>query len=131
MVAAVRSCLLKNHGGERSRHTMTHINPRLSLQGDPVGALVRSCLLEDRGGERSFSYAPPASSGGGYLVKWSFHNVRSLQRPQGLRPRPWHPDQSAGCCPECSHALPSLAVCATSSICQRGSHLCVPPAPAL
>jgi hypothetical protein len=54
---------------------MTH-KTLISSQGDPVGALVRSCLLEDRGGERAFSYAPPASSGGGYLVKWSFHNVR-------------------------------------------------------
>ena len=71
-----RYCRLVDRSGERSSHIMTHANPGLSLQGDPVGALVRSCLLEDRGGERSFSYAPPASSGGGYLVKWSFHNVR-------------------------------------------------------
>jgi hypothetical protein len=48
------------------------------LQGDPVSALVRSCLLEDRGGERAFSYAPPGAAGGGYLVKWSFHNVSLL-----------------------------------------------------
>ena len=76
MGTPVRFCPLKDRNGKRSRQVMTQQNPCLFLQGDPVGALVRSCLLEDRGGERSFSYAPPASSGGGYLVKWSFHNVR-------------------------------------------------------
>ena len=51
-----------------------------ALKGDPVNALVRECLLEDRSAERSYTYN--AGAGGGYTLKWSFNNVRSLRCPR-------------------------------------------------
>ncbi len=90
-----------------------------ALRGDPIGALVRSCLLEDRSGEKSFAYAPPGGTGGGYTVKWSFHNVSNVSMSTWRR---WLWGCDERLCQQ--HCEPRNASTAQPYGCEQSDRLC-------